>query len=521
MKKQDFPIMKKTCLLQAIYELVHMLFSLFAAHGLSEITEGIQGAAVREAMVRCLGLILIWIFYGTGLTLFFRLLISTRLREQIQVREGIFYRIIHADHRKRVRAGQVLENLGNDCGRVTEHYGRRLPVAAVTALSAAVYFGVAITLSPAAAFFMLLLAMLQALPPLAVKHLFMKNYLDCREIEAEITDVFIAGYKGAEEIRVYGGLPWLNGILYKKHREYEKVGMKSEMAFTGQTMIASLVGQLARYGYFAVLGLLFSMKMISASHVAAMVVISGAFFSGMSTLFQVMPEFAVDRAALHRINGWEERPAGKERGLLPALTDGKGKKLHVEGMGQSYGDRKIFQDFTVDFPLDKRVALCGGNGSGKTTFLRMVAGQTKGEQGRIWSDQGYWERLAAGSGIAYLPQECPGLCFSIYDLMEEGNECFQKLAGEFGLEESVMDSPLASLSGGQKKKIYLAAAFSRQAPLLILDEPDNELDEAGKTVLREQMLTYPGGILYVTHERDFLMLAQVKIDLDEMCGGVL
>ena len=52
MKKQDFPIMKKTCLLQAIYELVHMLFSLFAAHGLSEITEGIQGAAVREAIDR-------------------------------------------------------------------------------------------------------------------------------------------------------------------------------------------------------------------------------------------------------------------------------------------------------------------------------------------------------------------------------------------------------------------------------------------------------------------------------------
>ncbi len=87
--------MKKTGLLQAVYELAGMLFSLFTAYSLSGITEKIQASAVGEAMEQCLWLLLFLVFYGISLTLFHRLLLSTRIREQLQVRERILRNILH------------------------------------------------------------------------------------------------------------------------------------------------------------------------------------------------------------------------------------------------------------------------------------------------------------------------------------------------------------------------------------------------------------------------------------------
>ena len=503
MNTDRFPVMKKTGLLQAVYELAGMLFSLFTAYSLSGITEKIQASAVGEAMEQCLWLLLFLVFYGISLTLFHRLLLSTRIREQLQVRERILRNILHdrSGQPDQASAGQVLENLGNDCDRVTQHYGTRRPLAAVRLLAVAVYLAISLPISREAAFFMLCMAFLQLIPHVMVKRIFMKNYLDCRDIEAEITNVFIAGYQGAAEVKVYGALSWLNQMLRKKHLEYEKIGMRSEAAFTGETMISSLTSQLLKYGYFAVLGLLFSMGIIPASGVAAMAVVSAAFFSGMDTLFQVIPQFSVDRAAVGRLAGWLVPQPDKTNAVAPCTGEGKGQWLHVKGLEKSYEGRGIFRNFTVDIPLDRRVVICGANGSGKTTLLRIAAGKIRGEH---------------GTEISFLPQECPGLNFSIRDLLGTKQKDFYRLAGQFGLDKDLLGRPLNSLSGGQKKKIYLAAAFARQAPLLILDEPDNDLDELGKAVLREQMMAYPGGILYVSHEREMQELAQFRINMNDV-----
>lgn len=518
MKINRFPIMKKTGLLQAAYGLASMLFSLLTAYSLSGITEKIQASAVDEGIEQCLWLLLLLIFYGISLTLFHRLLLSTRIREQLQVREGILRNILHdrCGQSDQASAGRILENLGNDCDRVMEHYGTRRPLAAVRLLAVTVYLTISLQLSWEAAFFMLCMAFLQLIPHVMVKRIFMKNYLDCRDIEAEITDIFIAGYQGAAEIKVYGALSWLNQMLREKHLEYEKIGMRSEIAFTGETMISSLASQLLKYGYFAILGLLFSMGIIQASGVAAMAVVSAAFFSGMDALFQIIPQFSVDRAAVGRLARWLTPQSDRTGSARFCAGEGEGQWLHVKGLKKFYEDRGIFQNFTVDIPLDRRVVICGENGSGKTTFLRIAAGETQGKHGTVWSDCGYWEALIEGGGISFLPQECPGLNFSILDLLGTEQEGFYRLAGQFGLDEDLVDRPINSLSGGQKKKIYLAAAFARKAPLLILDEPDNDLDETGKAVLREQMMTYPGGILYVSHEREMQELAQFRINMNDV-----
>ena len=134
-------------------------------------------------------------------------------------------------------------------------------------------------------------------------------------------------------------------MLRKKHLEYEKIGMRSEAAFT--TMISSLTSQLLKYGYFAVLGLLFSMGIILASGVAAMAVVSAAFFSGMDTLFQVIPQFSVDRAAVGRLAGWLVPQPDKTDAVAPCTGEGKGQWLHVKGLEKSYEGRGIFRNLSL------------------------------------------------------------------------------------------------------------------------------------------------------------------------------
>lgn len=121
---------------------------------MSKITEKIQASAVDEGIGQCLRFLLLLIFYGICLTLFHRLLFSTRIREQLQVKEGILRNILHdrCGQSDQASAGQILENLGNDCDRVMEHYGTRRPLAAVRLLAVTVYLVISLLRSREAAF---------------------------------------------------------------------------------------------------------------------------------------------------------------------------------------------------------------------------------------------------------------------------------------------------------------------------------------------------------------------------------
>lgn len=522
MKKEIINIMKKTSILQIIHRFLHVSFLLYTAYILSVITSSIQASMLSAAIARCFMLIVLWIIYGILMVFINHGLLVVRTEEQLCVRENFIKRLLHSSLKAEEydTAGMLLENLSSDIGRITKHYGESLPVTIVTAISAVIYLGVSGCLCPLAGLAMLILSFLELIPHVVIKHFLMKSYVDCREIEAEVTNVFISGYEGAEEIKVYGALPWLNKRLHKKHKEYEKIGMKSESAYTGEIMISSLIEQIVKYGFFALLGLLFLKKMITAPAIAAIVIISADFFAGMNTLFQIIPEFAIDRVAYQRLNKWKGLHSiikSKNAGIVEGNNN---LFLHMDNITIKYGEKYVFHNDSIAIPLLKKTAIVGDNGSGKTTLLKMVLGMLNKDAGNIWSDQGYWEELTQNDGIVYLPQDCPELSFTAEDLIQLNDwREFKSIAKQFGLKEISFQEPLNKLSGGQRKKIYLAAVFCTHALLLLLDEPSNELDETGKAALMDLMISYPYGILYVTHEEHFLKLAEVRVHTNAIEQG--
>lgn len=219
--------------------------------------------------------------------------------------------------------------------------------------------------------------------------------------------------------------------------------------------------------------------------------------------------------------------------------------LSTQDIELRHNDRVILNRASLSVAEHDRLGLVGRNGSGKTTFLRILTGEVTPDAGSVTRQRG----LVVG----YLPQEFtldPKLNVQenirsgakhILDLIRE----FEELPGESPrhstIEERIRhfdgwnldhrialamahlncpaaDREISSLSGGEKRRVALARAIVAQPDLLILDEPTNHLDAESIEWIVEYLASYPGAMLVVTHDRHFL--DQVANGIIELRNGV-
>lgn len=172
-----------------------------------------------------------------------------------------------------------------------------------------------------------------------------------------------------------------------------------------------------------------------------------------------------------------------------------------ENLTKSYTERKLFDSVGFTVESGDKVGIIGLNGTGKTTLLRIIAGEEVPDGGQIVK--------ARGLSIGYLPQNP--------NLAEDHTILEQVMAGVTGeakeyecktiltkLELYDYDTKISTLSGGQKKRVALASALIHDVDLLILDEPTNHIDNSMVTWLENFLALYKGALLMVTHDRYFL-----------------
>jgi ATP-binding cassette subfamily F protein uup len=171
------------------------------------------------------------------------------------------------------------------------------------------------------------------------------------------------------------------------------------------------------------------------------------------------------------------------------------------------GHRTIIKDFTLRIQRGDRIGLVGPNGAGKTTLLKLLTGEIQPDSGKV--------TLAKTlSGIIIDQQRKlmePGK--RVRDVLAEGGDWIdvrgtkKHIKGylkEFLFDPELTEAPVGSLSGGERSRLLLAREFAREANLLVLDEPTNDLDLETLDLLQEVIADYEGTVLIVSHDRDFL-----------------
>jgi ATP-binding cassette subfamily F protein uup len=181
--------------------------------------------------------------------------------------------------------------------------------------------------------------------------------------------------------------------------------------------------------------------------------------------------------------------------------------IEAHQVSKGYGDRKIIRDFSLRIQRGDRIGIVGPNGAGKTTLLRLLTGE-------IAPDSGTVTRAKTLSGIVIDQQRKlmePGK--RVKDVLANGGDWIEvrghkkHIKGylkEFLFDPSLADAPIGSLSGGERSRLLLAREFAREANLLVLDEPTNDLDLETLDLLQEVIADYDGTVLIVSHDRDFL-----------------
>ena len=177
------------------------------------------------------------------------------------------------------------------------------------------------------------------------------------------------------------------------------------------------------------------------------------------------------------------------------------------GVTFAYDGRAIVKNLSTTIMRGDRIGIIGPNGSGKTTLLRLLLGELVPQRGEI--------KLGTRREVIYFDQlrEQLDMDKSVQENVGEGNDTLiingqpRHIIGylqDFLFSPERARSPVSILSGGERNRLLLAKLFTKPSNILVMDEPTNDLDAETLDLLEDLLMEYPGTLLLVSHDREFL-----------------
>jgi len=219
-------------------------------------------------------------------------------------------------------------------------------------------------------------------------------------------------------------------------------------------------------------------------------------------------EGRVRRLEAMRVERAERRNQAGNVKLATTTAAASGKKvIQAENVSFAYDGRVLVRDFDTTILRGDRIGLIGPNGVGKTTLIQLLLGQLAPQAGEV--------RVGTNLQVAYFDQHRTALRedWNALDNVSEGLEFIETNGGRKHVLAYLQDflftperarAPITRLSGGERNRLLLAKLFAQPSNLLVMDEPTNDLDVETLELLEELLADYPGTLLLVSHDRDFL-----------------
>ena len=233
------------------------------------------------------------------------------------------------------------------------------------------------------------------------------------------------------------------------------------------------------------------------------------------------------QARIDRIGTMQaDQPPPQESALeisVAARRIGK-RVIELQQVGKRFAERTLVRDLSLSIGPRDRVGIIGPNGSGKSTLLNMIAGRLQPDSGSIV--------VGETVHMAYYDQESVGLDESqrVIDYVKEAAELVRTGEGALITAAQMLDrflfapamhyTPIARLSGGERRRLYLLRTLLAAPNVLLLDEPTNDLDIQTLAVLEDYLDEFPGALITVSHDRYFLDRTAERLLVFEGAGAV-
>ena len=200
------------------------------------------------------------------------------------------------------------------------------------------------------------------------------------------------------------------------------------------------------------------------------------------------------------------------------------KVIELNKVCKAYGNKMLIEDLSLSIPKGAIVGIIGGNGAGKSTLFRMIAGTETPDSGSI--------ELGETVKVAYVEQTRDALNdnHSVWEAISDGLDTLKignnyevssrAYVGRFNFKGTDQQKRVGELSGGERGRLHLANTLKQGANVLLLDEPSNDLDIETLRALEEAILSFPGCVLVISHDRWFLDRLSTHILAYEDSGDV-
>jgi ATPase subunit of ABC transporter with duplicated ATPase domains len=217
---------------------------------------------------------------------------------------------------------------------------------------------------------------------------------------------------------------------------------------------------------------------------------------------------------IEKIELEEVKPSSR---MSPYIKFDQEKKLHrlafsINKLSKSYGEHKVFKDVSLHVEAEQRVAIVGPNGIGKTTLLRCIMGELQAEHGKV--------KWAENAEVAYMPQDNAAAFeqpVTVFDWMRargkprDDDQAIRATLGRLLFSRDEMAKTVDKLSGGERGRMLFGEIMLKRPNIIIMDEPTNHLDMESIESLNLALENYPGTLIFVSHDREFVSSIATRI----------
>lgn len=332
------------------------------------------------------------------------------------------------------------------------------------------------------------LSLLSFIPKLIFEKWAKFNYDQEEKSFEDYIDWVEQGVGGAGTLKSYLAESWFMSRYRIWNQKVLKNGLKAESTSTTETMVSTLIKSVFSWGSYLIIGAFALKGRLGITTLPLMVVMSQNLLNSAFTITDSLVYKFLSDAALERLGSWNERPENEN-----ATND-----IALVGVYKSFEEKEVLKGLSLTLKEGTKTKLVGENGSGKSTLMRILLGIDTPDKGQVISFDGK---------TAFLFQEDPILPVTLKNLVESvkaTGECkrheLDRYISMFKLDE-LMSHMLTEVSEGERKKLFVAITLSKNASLLVLDEPTNHVDAESVDLMIKELKERNGTMLICTHDK--------------------